>query len=105
MRGKVVMDAPKDATKETPAQRPGPFILSLRGGRTRSPGDLGLAGPISNPAAQGDFLVQQSYPDACRPPPLLQPPPPPPCLREVPVAVHDPAIPGAATSSHDACTT
>ena len=32
MRGKVVMEAPKDA----PAPRPGPFILSLRGGRTRA---------------------------------------------------------------------
>ena len=37
MRGKVVMEAPKDA----PAPKPGPLILSLRGGRSRSVGIWG----------------------------------------------------------------
>ena len=86
MRGKVVMDAPKDAAGETPAQRPGPLILSLRGGRTRSPGDLGLAGAIANPDAKGDFIVQDAYPGVYRLAPLLQPPPPPYYLDEIGLA-------------------
>jgi hypothetical protein len=99
MRGKVVMDAPKDATKETPAQRPGPFILSLRGGRTRSPGDLGLAGAIANPDAKGDFVIQDAYPGVYRLAPILQPPPPPYYLDEVRVGGQDLAMQDVEVSS------
>ena len=89
LRGKVVMDAPKDAAKETTPQRPGPLILSLRGGRIRSPGDLGLAGAIANPDAKGDFIVQDAYPGVYRLAPLLQPPPPPYYLDEIDVGGQD----------------
>ena len=75
MRGKVVVDAPKDA----PPLKPSPFILSLRGGRSVRDGDIGLAGgALANPNGTGDFVIQDAYPGVYRlGPQLLQPPPPP----------------------------
>ena len=86
VRGTVVMEAPKDG----PAPRAGPFILSLRGGRTRSPGDLGLIGGVmANPDAKGDFVIQDAYPGVYRLAPPMQPPPPPYYLDEVRVGNAD----------------
>jgi hypothetical protein len=102
MRGKVIMEAPKDAP---PAPRPGLFILSLLGGRTRSQGDLGLrAGAMANPDTQGDFLVQDVYPGVYRLAPILQPPPQPYYLDEVRAGGADLTGPGVEIASDVAIT-
>ena len=78
LRGKIVTETPKDApAKDSPAFRPPPLILTLRGARTRREGDLGgeLGAPI-NPNAAGDF-VADVYPGVYRLGPLFQSPPPP----------------------------
>ena len=96
MRGKVIMDAPKDG----PAPRAGPFILSLSVGRTRVPGDLGLIGGImANPDAKGDFVMQDAYPGVYRLAPLMQAPPPPYYLDEVRVGGADLAMQDVEISS------
>jgi hypothetical protein len=89
MRGKVIMEAPKDQT----APRAGPFILTLRVGHTRVPGDLGLIGGIvANPDVHGDFIMQDAYPGVYRLAPLMQAPPPPYYLDEVRVGGADLAM-------------
>ena len=96
VRGKVVMEAPKDA----PAPRAGPFILSLAGGHTRVPGDLGLIGGImANPDAKGDFVMQDAYPGVYRLAPMMQAPPPPYYLDEVRVGGADLAMQDVEISS------
>jgi hypothetical protein len=96
MRGKVIMEVPKDA----PAPRTGPFILSLRLGHTRVPGDLGLIGGImANPDAKGDFIMQDAYPGVYRLAPLMQAPPPPYYLDEIRVGGADLAMQDVEISS------
>jgi hypothetical protein len=75
IRGKVVMDGPKE---DRPPARLGAFILSLRDGRTRRDGDPGLLGAaFASPDVKGEFVVQDVYPGVYRLAPLLQAPPPP----------------------------
>lgn len=74
LRGKVIMEAPKDG----PSPRAGNLILGVRGGRREA--DLGLLGgglwaAIITPDARGDFLVEDAYPGVYRLPSALQPPP------------------------------
>jgi len=77
VRGKVVMETPKDAPKDAPAPKPGPLMLSLRGGHTRSVNMLGLLGfPLAIPDAKGEF-TQDAYPGVYGLGPLLQTPPAP----------------------------
>ncbi len=74
VRGKVVVEAPKDA----PPLRPGPLMLSLSGGGFRREGDPGPArAALANPDAHGDFIVQDAYPGVYRLALMMQPPPPP----------------------------
>jgi hypothetical protein len=101
IRGKVIMEAPKDG----PAPRAGPFILTLRAGHTRVPGDLGLIGGImANPDAHGDFIMQDAYPGVYRLAPLMQSPPPPYYLDEVRVGGADLAMQDVEISSDVAIT-
>jgi hypothetical protein len=68
LRGRVVMEAPKD----TPAPPPDPLILSLSGGRNSQEGELGLGGSVlAEPDANGDFVVPDAYPGLYRLGPLL----------------------------------
>jgi Carboxypeptidase regulatory-like domain len=94
IRGKVIMQAPKDeAPKDAPAPRAGPFILSRLGGRSRNPGDMGMMGAaLANPDARGDFIVQGAYAGVYRLAPMLQPPPPPYYLDEIRVGGADLAM-------------
>ena len=74
VRGKVVMEAVQGSS----LPKAPPMILTLRGGRTTSEGDLGLlggSGPLS-PDAGGNFIAE-AYPGVYRISPPLQPPPPP----------------------------
>jgi hypothetical protein len=74
LRGKVVAEAPKDA----PPLRPGPFTLSLAGGRGRGEGELSFPGAaLINPDVRGDFVAENAYPGAYRLGPMLQAAPPP----------------------------
>jgi len=74
LRGKMIVDAPKD----TPALRPGPMLLSLRGGRSTRNGDLGPMGAaLINANSLGNFVVEGAYPGFYRLAPMLQPPSPP----------------------------
>jgi hypothetical protein len=69
VRGTVVAEAPKD----TPPLRPGPFILSRRGGGL--PLDAGPMGAaLASPNANGDFVLQDAYPGVYRLERALQPP-------------------------------
>jgi hypothetical protein len=68
MRGRVVMQASKDL----PAPRPEPLVLSLRGGRTSREDDLAMQGAaMAQPDAHGDFVIQDAYPGVYRLGPLL----------------------------------
>jgi hypothetical protein len=69
IRGRVVMQASKDA----PAPTPGPIMLSLRGGRTSREDDMGLPGAaaLAEPDANGEFIFQDAYPGVYRLAPLL----------------------------------
>ncbi|HXB75407.1 MAG TPA: carboxypeptidase-like regulatory domain-containing protein [Candidatus Acidoferrales bacterium] len=101
LRGKVVMEVPKDA----PAPRLGPLILSLAGGRTRGEGDLGFIAAVSaNPDAKGDFIVQNAYPGVYRLGPLFQPVPPPYYLDSVQVGGANLAVQEVEVSSDAAIT-
>jgi hypothetical protein len=71
VRGKVILEAPKDA----PAPRLTPIILSLRGGLGRGEGEL-MGGALAAPDPKGDFVLEGAYPGVYRLGPL-QPPPPP----------------------------
>ena len=74
VRGKLVVEAPKDA----PLLRPSPLMLSLRGGRTRRQGELVGGGTvIVNPDAKDEIAVQNLYPGVYGLGPLLQAPAPP----------------------------
>jgi hypothetical protein len=96
LRGKVVMEPPKDG----PAPRASPFVLSLRVGHTRVPGDLGLVGAIlANPDAKGDFIMQNAYPGVYRLAPLMQAPLPPYYLDEVRAGAADLAMQDVEISS------
>jgi hypothetical protein len=67
MRGRVVMQASKDL----PAPRPEPLVLSLRG-RTSREDDLAMQGAaMAQPDAHGDFVIQDAYPGVYRLGPLL----------------------------------
>ena len=89
LRGKVVMELPKDG----PPARRAPLILSLAGGRIRGEGDLGfIAAVLANPDAKGDFIVQNAYPGVYRLGPLFQPLPPPYYLDSVQVGGADLAV-------------
>jgi hypothetical protein len=74
IRGKVVMEAPKDA----PPPRPTPFVLSRRGGRSRRDPGPELEGVVLvNPNARGDFIIEEAYPGVYKVAPMVQPPPEP----------------------------
>ena len=74
LRGNVIVVAPKEA----PAPRPGPMMLSLRGGRSSRNGDLGPMGAaLINSNSLGNFVVEGAYPGFYRLAPMLQPPSPP----------------------------
>ena len=74
LRGKVIVEGPKDA----PPLRPQPLILSNEGRRTRGEQQLGF-GPVAalNPDAKGELAVTDIFPGAYRLGPMLQPPAPP----------------------------
>jgi Carboxypeptidase regulatory-like domain len=68
LRGRVVMQGPKDA----PEPRPEPLILSLSGGPASREGDIGLGGAVlAEPDANGDFVAQDAYPGVYRLGPLF----------------------------------
>lgn len=68
IRGKVVMQTPKD----TPAPPPAPLILSLRGGRNSREGELAVAGAVLlDPDSNGESIVQDAYPGWYRLGPLV----------------------------------
>ena len=84
VRGKVVVELPKDATpKDYPALRPVTFFLNLRGGHTRALSDLGMMGAVVVPDAQGEFTVQDAYPGVYTLASMLQPPAPPYYLESI----------------------
>jgi hypothetical protein len=76
LRGKVMMEAPKDGS----TLRPMPFILGVAGGHTVDDSDrLGGPGAVAlvQPDAIGNINVQDAYPGVYRLAAPLQPPPPP----------------------------
>jgi Carboxypeptidase regulatory-like domain len=96
VRGKVVVEAPKDA----PPLRPGPLMLRLRGGHTRRPGELAGAGSVLvSPDAKGEIAVQSVYPGVYGLGPLLQAPAPPYYLEAIRAGGADLTIQDAEISS------
>ena len=70
VREKVIMDADKDA----PRMRPGPIILSLRGGRAA--GEMMAPAELIN-GTKDEFIVRDLYPGTYRVAQMLQQPSPP----------------------------
>jgi len=87
IRGKVVVEGSKDG----PAPRAGPFILSVRGGHSRSNGlpEPGAGVALADSGPKGEFIVQDAYPGVYALGAALQPPEPPYYLESIPIGGAD----------------